>query len=145
MFQLEEMQGDLFDSNASLCHCVSEDLVMGKGIAEGFKERFKQVKELKSQHVKVGGMATLQDETRFIYYLVTKRKYFHKPTYESLRNSLKQMKQHMEQNKITDLAMPRIGCGLDRLEWTKVKEMILRLFGDCDNLKIIVYEKRNPK
>lgn len=49
--EYSEMRGDLFSSppTASLAHCVSEDLAMGKGIAVLFKDKFKRVGELKSQ------------------------------------------------------------------------------------------------
>ena len=46
-----EVRGDLFEcpETASLVHCVSEDMVMGKGIAKVFKKRFGGEKELKMQ------------------------------------------------------------------------------------------------
>jgi hypothetical protein len=28
------------------------------------------------------------------------------------------------------IAMPRMGCGLDRLEWTRVKEILSKTFAD---------------
>ena len=48
---LSEVKGDLFScpSSASLAHCVSEDMHMGKGIATLFKQKFGGVGELKSQ------------------------------------------------------------------------------------------------
>jgi hypothetical protein len=67
-----EVKGDLFSSSvgSSLAHCVSEDLHMGKGIATLFKKQFGRVDELKSQGIKVGGVATLRVDNRYIYYLV---------------------------------------------------------------------------
>ena len=49
--QLSEVKGDLFScpASASLVHCVSEDMHMGKGIATLFKQKFGGVGELKSQ------------------------------------------------------------------------------------------------
>ena len=49
--QLSEVKGDLFScpDSASLVHCVSEDLHMGKGIATLYKQKFGGVGELKSQ------------------------------------------------------------------------------------------------
>ena len=46
-----EVRGDLFScpATASLAHCVSEDMAMGKGIAIVFKKRFGGVRELKEQ------------------------------------------------------------------------------------------------
>ena len=46
-----EVRGDLFSvsPSTSLAHCVSVDLVMSKGIAVEFRDRFGRVDELKSQ------------------------------------------------------------------------------------------------
>ena len=50
-FEYREVRGDLFacPPSASLAHCVSEDLAMGRGIAKIFKKEFGGVKELKEQ------------------------------------------------------------------------------------------------
>ena len=49
--EFREFRGDLFQCppSASLAHCVSEDMAMGKGIAKIFKSQFGGVKELKEQ------------------------------------------------------------------------------------------------
>ena len=49
--RFSEVKGDLFScpDSASLAHCVSEDLHMGKGVATLFKQKFGGVGELKSQ------------------------------------------------------------------------------------------------
>ena len=59
---------------------------------------------------------------------VTKEKYFHKPTYASLRSSLEAMRDHAIQHNVKEIAMPKIGCGLDKLEWVKVVEVIKEVF-----------------
>ena len=56
-FRYEERTGDLFQSSASLVHCVSSDLSMGKGVAVKFKEKFGKVNELKAQKKDVGEVA----------------------------------------------------------------------------------------
>lgn len=38
---------------------------------------------------------------------------------------------------ITELAMPRIGCGLDRLKWEKVSVIIQNTFAETD-IEIVV-------
>ena len=50
-FDFREIRGDLFQcpSSASLAHCVSEDMRMGRGIAKIFKNQFGGVEELKKQ------------------------------------------------------------------------------------------------
>ena len=69
---------------------------------------------------------------------ITKPRYFHKPTYETLRSSLLAMKDHCQANCVRELCMPRIGCGLDRLQWDKVSGMIMEIFNELD-ISIRVY------
>ena len=51
-FILNEVSGDLFKSpkSHSLCHCVSRDFRLGKGIAKLFREKFGRIDELKRSH-----------------------------------------------------------------------------------------------
>jgi len=138
-FVFKELKGDLFgDTNSALAHCISEDLVMGKGVAKGFKERFGGVRELKGQNPTTGGVCVLCRGGRYVYYLITKRVYRDKPTYESLRGSLVAMKQHIAKHGVKALSMPRIGCGLDGLKWEKVSDMIKEAFGDTE-LTVTIY------
>lgn len=171
--QIQEKKGNLFNcpNNLSLAHCVSEDLVMGKGIAVTFKKTFGGIKTLKRQGTnpsltsiyalshkhfiiyrispsnhsllflpgaKTGEIAYLKRKERYIYYLVTKKQYFHKPTYASLQSSLQAMKRHCVKHNISNIAMPKIGCGLDKLEWRIVKKMLTKLFKKT-NIHITVY------
>ena len=139
-FFFREIKGDLFscEKDTSLAHCISADVHMGKGIAVTFKKMFGGVEDLRSQGGKPGDVSTLQRDQRFIYYLVTKARYFQKPTYDTLRNSLIAMKQHCVQHDVKKLAMPRIGCGLDRLDWNKVRDMLKEIFNDT-HIELIVY------
>lgn len=139
-FLLEEMQGDLFtcSSTASLCHCVSADMAMGKGIAVQFKKRFGQVSQLKEQKAGIGEAAVLHKPGQgnaFVYYLVTKSRYFHKPTLQSVRRSCEWM---TLRNEVNCIAMPRIACGLDGLRWPDVKEVLADVFSNT-NITIQVY------
>lgn len=139
-FTLREVTGDLFCSpmTNSLAHCVSKDLRMGKGIAVLFKQKFHGVTELKEQKKKVGEVAVLKHGGRFLYYLITKEFVYHKPTYDTLRQSLEAMREHIEANSVTELSIPRIGCGLDKLEWPKVTDILKEVFAKSA-LTITVY------
>lgn len=141
-FALREVEGDLFSApkTYSLAHCVGADLVMGAGIAVKFRQTYGKVDELRSQKVKSGGVAVLSDENRFIYYLVTKPESYGSPTYDDLRLSLTAMKSHMQKNGVTKLAIPRIGCGIDGLEWDKVQAELHTVFDGVDKeVEIVVY------
>ncbi|KAL4645834.1 O-acetyl-ADP-ribose deacetylase 1 [Arapaima gigas] len=141
---LTYVKGDLFTCppHEALAHCISEDCRMGAGIAVEFKKLFGGVEELKAQKKRSGECAVLKRDSRFVYYLVTKRKASQKPTYESLKSSLEAMKAHCVQNRVTSLSMPRIGCGLDRLEWGKVSAIVEEVFRDT-SIAITVYSREN--
>lgn len=86
----------------------------------------------------MGGCAYLVSNDQWIFYLVTKEKYFHKPTMSSLESSLRQMRDLCLTNNIQRLAMPRIGCGLDKLNWDAVSRLIQTIFAN-DAIEITIY------
>ena len=141
---VEEKHQDLFaldyESEYCLCHCVSEDLAMGKGIAVLFRDKFGGIENLRSQCKAVGETAAIPSGGMRIYYLITKPKYWNKPTYETLERSLSCTKNDMIQRGYTKLGMPKIGCGLDGLEWPRVRAMIDRLFS-ASGIDVIVCVK----
>lgn len=120
-----------------LVHCISADFALGAGIAKEFAKR--GVKEWLQNYSlitdrKVGKCITTF-ETGWVaeFNLITKEKYWQKPTYKTLRMSLEDAKRTGELvDKKIKLAMPRIGCGLDRLQWDKVKQIIEKVFANTD-------------
>ena len=141
MVHLVETRGDLFvqcPPHIPLAHCVSLDFHMNKGIAKIFKLRFGNVSFLKAQVQSVGQCATLNHEGRYIFYMATKHRFFHKPSYSSLAKSLQSLRCHMETLGLSQLAIPRIATGLDNLEWSRVKEIIMKTFSG-PHIKIHVF------
>ena len=138
-----ETKGDLFAAPQGyyLAHCISGDFALGAGIAKQFDEiynmRFKLFRDYpiasgeKYGHI---GKALLVDN---VFNLVTKPRCYHKPDYDTLLDTIIDMRDQCEARNITKLAMPKIGCGLDRLDWSRVKEVIKEVFEDCD-IKILV-------
>ena len=129
-YLIEEVKGDLFTSprTASLAHCVSCDLAMSKGIATQFVRRFGGRSELTSQRKGIGDVAVLERKGRFVYYLITKERYYHKPRLVDLKRSLASMRDHMVSAGVTELCIPRIGSGLDGLKWGDVTGAIRSVF-----------------
>ncbi|XP_077455203.1 ADP-ribose glycohydrolase OARD1 [Stigmatopora argus] len=139
-WRLNYTTGDLFSCpvDETLAHCISEDCRMGAGIAVMFKQRFGGVEELKAQNNLVGQCAVLKRGKRFVYYLITKKKASQKPTYDNLRQSLEDMRAHCFKNGVIRISMPRIGCGLDRLKWERVSEILEEVFAATD-ISITIY------
>ena len=127
---VHEQKGDLFscDDSVSLAHCISADLRLGKGIAVAFRNKFDLMRDLRAQGKGVGQVAAIKRGSRFIFNLITKQQYFQKPQLQDLRACLEQMCQHCVANDVAELAMPRIGCGLDGLLWHEVKALIEEVF-----------------
>ena len=80
-----EKKGDLFTcaTDGALAHCISRDCKMTKGIAKLFKKHFSSIKLIKKDSSDVGSIIVTKENERFIYNLVTKEKYFQKPTYRA--------------------------------------------------------------
>jgi O-acetyl-ADP-ribose deacetylase (regulator of RNase III) len=72
-----------------------------------------------------------------VFNLITKGRYYGKPTYQTIEKTIIEMKNICADNNIKYLAMPKIGCGLDRLSWGKVREIIKEQFKDID-IEILV-------
>ena len=140
---INEINGDLFrvPQGYYLAHCISGDYALGAGIAKKFDAeynmRFKLFRDYaipdgeKSANV---GRALLVDN---VFNLVTKERCFHKPTYDTLYDTLVDMREQCEHLDINRLAMPLIGCGLDKLEWDMVKDVIEDVFENT-NIEILI-------
>ena len=136
---LREEQRDLFSvpHGYYFAHCISGDFALGAGIAVKFNELYNMRKKLKNTVDYIhDNCAILIDN---VFNLVTKRKYYHKPTYASLRESLEDMIETIETLEIEKIAMPMIGCGLDKLDWNVVKEIIEDVFEDIDIEILVCY------
>lgn len=139
-----EEKGDLFAEEIlaeyALCHCISSDFALGAGIAKAFAKMGvkKQLCEKYPKQWQSRGYC-LMTETNGVVVgnLVTKERYFHKPTLETLRQALENFKTQALELGTQKLAMPKIGCGLDKLDWDDVREVIKEVFNDTE-LKILV-------
>ncbi len=133
-----EIKRDLFTVNDKyyLAHCISSDCAMGAGIAVQFQKKFGLKGKLTRHSEDVRKHPTCILEGK-VFNLITKEKYWHKPTYNSLNLTLNIMRTIAESKNIKHIAMPMIGSGLDRLQWAKVREMIEDIFCDSD-IEILV-------
>ena len=150
----EEVKGDLFEVNSnlaegeqpySLAHCISLDFGMFGGIAAQFNSVF-DMKNLLLKKYPAGILSfisgttvlpvTVEDpvcgQNIVVYNLVTKKKVSDKPTYEAMESVLGQLRELTYVGDIKRLAIPMIGCGIDGLEWDKVKELIHKVFDTSD-------------
>ena len=136
---INEIKGNLFDSSDCLAHCVSRDFSMSAGIAVRFSNLFGGKDELKNQNVNIGEVAWLYRNDRYIYYLVTKENYWNKPTYDNFRTSIRNLFILCVKHDVKSLSIPKLGCGLDKLQWDKVKQIIIEEWPLIKDFKLDVY------
>lgn len=143
--RLIEIRQDLFKVTRDyyLVHCISGDYALGAGIAKTFNEKYdmriklhKKYPFQKGEESKNVGKALLVDN---VFNLVTKARCYQKPLYKDLHSALFDMRTKCENLGVTKLAMPKIGCGLDKLEWQNVRQLIENAFGDMD-IEILICE-----
>lgn len=143
--KLIEQHRDLFSVDFKTwtpAHCISLDCKMGAGIAVPMKKKFSlgNLQE-KIDSLPIPVLIGTAVYHNGVYNLITKKKYYGKPTYDTLTKSLVSMLLHMEQHGIYKIVMPKIGCGLDRLQWPRVREIIQEVFINFDEAEILVCYK----
>ena len=127
MASFVEINGDIFKSefignpNTAILHCVSSDYALGAGIAKEIEARFKVRNTLKDLNRHFYPDCILVNG---IMNMVTKDKYWNKPTYDSFDTALEIACGLCHKCGIDTLIMPRIGSGLDKLDWEICREMI---------------------
>lgn len=142
---LTEIKGNLFyrklkPNTEYYVHCISRDYACGAGIAKEFNKRYNLTNRLQSLPRE---KCMIVDN---VMNLVTKSKYWQKPTYDSLREALEEVNYKImifnlhrtPESFVRTLVMPKIGCGLDKLQWKNVKKMLKEVFADTD-INVEVY------
>lgn len=124
-----------------LAHCISSDFAMSGGIAVPFDRKFSLKRQF--NQIKKKNPSQLNHPTCIllgrIFNLITKKNVWDKPTYDTMTTALKKMKKLCLDKGIKKIAMPKIGCGIDRLEWSKVSEIIKDIFSNTEIEILVCY------
>ena len=134
----------IFQTNTAIAHCISADAKMSKGFAKTIWRRVNGLHEHCRRAKAIVGSALPYwnpESFNFMYNLITKSKFPEKPTLDNLRISLENMRGHALLNNVTKILMPKIGCGLDKLQWVDVFELI-RVNFTYSGIQIQIITKR---
>ena len=137
-------QSNILTATTCIAHCVSSDFAMGKGLASTIACCYPELQKLRKLPINnfpPGSLVTYFDQQhqRFIYNLVTKRRFFQKPTYETLELSLHALKRHLKRHNIHESAIPKLGCGYDQLHWPTVFSFFFNVFSGS-SLTITIFQ-----
>ena len=134
------------DGHTIHAHCISGDFALGKGIAMqfrdfGVKDALENMYKSTKKSVMENGIPRgfcLYTGTPFpgskhelvTANLITKTRCYNKPTLKTLEDALADMIYKSWQYALppTKFVMPKIGCGLDQLNWADVRPLIQNTF-----------------
>ena len=141
-------QSNILSTNTCFAYCGSSDFANHTGLVGAVHRHYPALYNL--QHLTrprppPGSLIACydHDSKKFIYTLVTKRKFFHRSNYDTLQMSLLAMKSHMERNNIREIAIPRLGSGYDKLHWPTVFSLLYNIFSNS-NVQIVIFQPTRP-
>ena len=126
--EYEEVNKDMFDFPPyyNICYGIPADLSLGSDTARRLDNYY---------HI-VDKIAYIDDEPcagetvgiRNLFLLMIANKKYEPITMTNLEHCIEDLAQYCINAKISYLAMPFIGCGKGKLEWTDVRPMIIKVF-----------------
>ncbi|KAF4532017.1 hypothetical protein B566_EDAN011864 [Ephemera danica] len=143
-YNINFIDGDIYEApkEYSYVQCVSQDLHCGAGIAAQFKSKYGGIDYMKAQNKTVCDIAVLPiEDERYLINLITKLKYFHKPTMNSIERCLWELKHFCHEFGVRKIAMPLIACGLDKQPWTQVQKILEKVMGHSI-IDVLVYTSK---
>lgn len=122
--------GNIFDlpENETIAHCIAKDCLMTEGIAKKIKRKFNVNVELLQSKANVGNAILQNDNGKNIIHLITKEITHYEPHWKDFRTSITSLKKLCVDNNISELHIPKIGTGMDKLHWPKVFRLLNSVF-----------------
>lgn len=147
---IEFTRGNLLESDAeALVNTVNTVGVMGKGVALMFKEAFPEnfsayAIACEARELSVGKMFVTHRDSfigpKWIINFPTKAHWRYPSKIEWIKQGLDDLGNVIVSNKIRSVALPPLGAGNGRLEWSDVRQLIVEKLGDLSEVRVIVYE-----
>ena len=134
-------EGSILQQPISVGHCISADARMVKGFADFLSHRIPGLRSTcRKAKLFMGQVFPFWDSTgqRYIYNLVNKERYCDKPNLSTLSKTLEAMKFHAGTNGVSTIAITKLGCGLDQMNWQEVVKLLRDIFAYAD-VQIVVY------
>lgn len=143
------LQGNLLRAEAeALVNTVNTVGVMGKGIALQFKEMFPEnftryAQAVKDNEIRTGQMFVFLENTiegpKWIINFPTKQQWFAPSRYNWIEEGLVHLVEIIQEKKIKSIAIPPLGCGNGKLDWSKVKGMMEAKLGVLEEVDVQIF------
>lgn len=117
--------------------------VSGAGLSKDFKNRFPRNEELykhacKDKTIDIGKCLITKEDDLFIVNFPTKLHYKNPSKLEYIEKGLISLVSIIDENNIKSIAIPKLGCGLGKLNWKDVKPLILKYLTPLINNGLIL-------
>lgn len=139
--------GNMFNSDANyFVDPVNTVGTSGKGLALEVKKRYPKAERIyqaicRYDEFHVGELLQVPTgDNKFILFFPTKKHWKDPSEYSYIERGLEALKYHcenMDSNSI--VAIPKLGCGLGGLEWSKVLLLIHDYLGKIEHVKFYIY------
>ena len=130
----------------SIGHCISADTRLSKGFADFLSHRISGlISTCRKARLFMGQVYPFWDSTgkRYIYNLVTKERFCDMPNLSTLSKTLEATKIHASTNGVSTIAIPKLGCGLDQMNWQEVGKLLHDIFAYADVQNVVYTLEEN--
>ena len=133
-------ENSIFEQPNSIGHCISADAQMSKGSAQFLSERVPRLRRT----CRRANLLSTKDSPSGIFHqvsinnLVTKEKYSDKLELQTLATTLQNKQAHATMPGVSTIALPKIGSGLDHMNWQDVVKLLRDIFAYSE-IQIEVY------
>ena len=144
---------DAYKRGEIIAHCVSSDFEMGIGVAKVLADLEPEMREdLRRSFPKKRNRSDFKPMVvsykEKIWNLVTKYRYFDKPTVTEVKESLLELRHAMRcwfgESTVKKISMPMIASGADKIPWDVTKALLEEIF-EGDEFVITVYRFARPR
>ena len=144
---------DAYKRGEIIAHCVSSDFEMGIGVAKVLADLEPEMREdlrhefpRKKNKCDFKPMVVSYKDT--IWNLVTKYRYFNKPTVTEVRECLIELRETLHVQfgvaNVKYISMPMIASGADKIPWDITKALLEEIF-EGNEFVITVYRFSRPR
>jgi O-acetyl-ADP-ribose deacetylase (regulator of RNase III) len=129
----------------AIAHCISADLKMNKGLAAQICKKYgRHHDSFSNRIINIGDVIPIITENRLILYLITKQYYYQKPQYNDIQTAISNLIKELYKLKQYKLAIPKLATGLDKYNWSTIKQLIFSKFSNT-NIELVICDHDYPQ
>ena len=132
---LSGKEDSTFHQPNSIGLCIYADARVSKGFADSLSHRIPGlISTCRTAKLFMGQNFPFWDSTGkgYIYNFVTEETFCDKPNLSTLSKTLEAMKSDASMNGVSTIIIPKLGCGLDQMNWQEVVKLLQDIFAYAD-------------